>query len=98
MVKAKMKPEEDRYEIAAKKHAERFPDVKPARLSNKDETFFRNKFEKHARALTFVAFTTYYIKIGSQILKHCDTEMLFYLFVKTYRERKKNNLSLKVWS
>lgn len=97
MVKVKTKPEEDRYEIAAKKHAESFPKVEPVTLSSKDDTWFRNKFDKHARALTFVAYTTYYIKIGYQILKHCDTEMLFYLFVRTYRERKRKNLTLKIW-
>lgn len=97
MVKVKTKPEEDRYEIAAKEHAKRFPKVEPVTLSPKDDIWFRKQFDKHAKALTFVAFTTYYIKIGSQIIKHCDTEMLFYLFVRTYRERKRKKQTLLIW-
>lgn len=88
--------QEKKNQDAAKRHAERFAPVEPVTLK-KDEQMLQRKFEKHAQALTFVAFTTYSIRIGSQILKHSDTEMLFYLLVRTYRKRKKENQSTNIW-
>ena len=67
----------------------KYDDVPEVKLTQKEEDFLQKKFDKHAKVLQWVgAGSTYYIHIGSAILKHTDTCCLFNLLAKSYKEDK----------
>jgi len=63
-------------------------------LSPKDEKYLYKKFGKYAKALQWVgADTTYYIHVGSEILKSKDTADLYNQLKKKFVE----NEFVEIW-
>lgn len=59
--------------------------VAEVKLTEKQETYLRKKFDKYAKVLQWTgADSTYYIHANSRILKHTDTCCLFNLLAIEY--------------
>jgi len=62
-------------------------------LSENKEAMLRRKFDRYAKASNTVSKTTYYIHVGTRIIRHKDTAELFNMLKKEYAE----NNGIVIW-